>query len=740
MPHAPSNSTAFERVVVDRPIVPLLLWMLLVLAALPFAAAVKDRLVVAGVIHTGQAAAVDRILSEEFESRTRNLLILVVTGMGSVDWSSTQDAEHLKGGIEAFEFVMGASWFTPVKRSSSTMDRHPGSYLIVGIDPLTDPMNVLRPLRAETTRLQGSMENSPPGLTLRWTGNSAVRESIITSSNKDLRNSELRALPLVFLLLLFAFRSLVAALIPLFFGAFAVIFTLAAVSLIAEFMTLSIMVQTVASLLGLALGIDYALLMINRFREAMTADADVYSATLTALRNGGRTIVISGSAVAIGFLGLMLVPVDQLRSIACAGVLVAGFSVLLATTLMPAILVILGPRLEWGRIPWFSKQPRSERRWRRWAQFVCRRPVLVLLFSGIPLILLVASSRQLSSSFPEETWLPPKTEAVIALRTLERIDAGNIVRRLNIVYQFSEDVSVLDPRGYRALTRLHRHLMKDEHSERVRSLVTFAGSNITRRAWMGRVPDEMRDHFVSRDGSSALLEFIPYSTLDQNDLAAVVQELRDTDFEEITGLPGKVLIGGLPAAAVDYESVIRQWFPHVIALVALGSFIVLALAFRSLLIPLKAVLLNLMAVFAAYGALLLVFVHGYGAEIFGLSEPVTAVFPATTVIVFCAAFGISMDYEVFLISRVAEARRKFQDETTPIVEALTKTGSLITSAAAIMVTVFGAFAFGNILPTKILGFALAAVVALDAVLVRMALGPASIKLAGRFNWWPGSRN
>ena len=727
----------WNRIIVARPWAVISVWAILLLLALPLVSTLKDHLVVAGTVRQGQATEVDRILAEQFNTRSQNVLLLVASGAGLENWTASTQAKALRDAIEALEFITLTSWYSPrgIEPDSAQTS---GLYLVTQVDPAVDPMTVLSDLKEKVKELRQSFEQELSGISLKWTGDAAVREAIIRSSNQDLRISEMRALPLVFLLLLLAFRSVAAAILPLLSGGLAILFTLACAALIGQFLTLSIMVQSVASLLGLALGIDYSLLMVNRFREALEDSAESKSAMLVTMRTAGHTILISGGAVAIGFLGLAVVPVDQMRSIAFAGLLVALFSVLLASTLMPAVLVLVGQHIEWGKIPkTWSAIPYA--RWRQWAQFICRHPGLVAVLSAVPLLLLANASRQLNGGFPEETWLPSQTEAVQALRTLQEIDRGNVVKKLNVILELPQEVSAFDQTGNLALRSLHRYLLKDERSQRVRSLLTVTGSNPSRRAWIGRAPESARDHYVSADGRVALLEVVPLSHLEQNDLSALVRELRALDVRSVTGSKGKILVGGLPAAALDYETVIQQWFPRVILLVTLGSFLVLAVAFRSLLIPLKAVLMNLLAVFAAYGALLLVFVEGFGVQWFGLSEPLTAIFPATAVIVFCAAFGISMDYEVFLISRIAEARRAPGDDTHAIIEGLSRTAGLISSAAAIMVTVFGAFALGDILPTKVLGFALAAVVALDAVLVRMALGPAIIKLAGRFNWWPGSR-
>ena len=466
-PPAPTGSNMFERFVINHSVSVVLIWFILVLIAIPMASQVKNRLVVAGTLKSGQATFVNELLSTRFSNNTQNILLLVATGFDSTDWRASDQVAALKSSIESFDFVMNTSWQTPQRRNSISGGHPQGAFLITHLDPETDPMGVLGQLRAAAQSNLAKIRQVHATAELQWTGDPAIREAIITSSNRDLRRSELLALPLVFLLLLVAFRSLVAALIPLLFGALAIVFTLASAALIAEFITLSIMVQTVASLLGLALGIDYALLMINRFRESSREQADRRLAALLTLRKGGKTILISGSAVAIGFAALFLVPVDQLRSIACAGLLVALFSVMLAVTLMPALLVLLGSRIEFGTIPPLKLGLMSRSGWERWARLVCRRPVLVLVLSGAPLLALALSSHQMSSTFPEETWLPPQTEAVKAMRKLEVMDEGNIVKTLNIIYRLPEGASAIDGQGTRALRMLHRHLINDERSQRV---------------------------------------------------------------------------------------------------------------------------------------------------------------------------------------------------------------------------------------------------------------------------------
>ncbi len=235
------------------------------------------------------------------------------------------------------------------------------------------------------------------------------------------------------------------------------------------------------------------------------------------------------------------------------------------------------------------------------------------------------------------------------------------------------------------------------------------------------------------------MEIVPHEDESPAAMVRYVRALRALDAELITGLKGaRILVGGLPALNADYQDAVGERTPLVLALVIGGTLLALCVGFRSVLIPLKAVVLNLLSVAAAFGASVLVFRDGYGAAWMGLDAPVDGFFPAVPMIVFCIVFGLSMDYEVFLVARMAECHREGRDDAEALAEGIARTGNVITGAALVMIAVFTSFALGDFLIIKILGFSLAVAVLIDATLVRMAIGPALFRLAGRWNWWPGS--
>jgi RND superfamily putative drug exporter len=279
-----------------------------------------------------------------------------------------------------------------------------------------------------------------------------------------------------------------------------------------------------------------------------------------------------------------------------------------------------------------------------------------------------------------------------------------------------------------------KRLASDPRADRVISITTMAESN---RSSLGDLSRETRRTFLSRDGRAALLEVLPAASVSLRDQVNWVRELRKTGAPALTGIPGATLrIGGIPALNADYQTIVRDRFASVMALVV-GGRCGASGGFRSLFAAVKAIALNLLSVAASFGALVLVFQDGHGSSFLGVREGTGSVFPIVPIVAFAIVFGLSMDYEVFLVARVLEARRSGLSEMDAIPEGLARTAGLITSAAAIMIVVFAAFTFGNFLVVKMIGFTLAVAVFIDATLVRIVIGPALLRIAGDWNWWPG---
>jgi RND superfamily putative drug exporter len=616
-----------------------------------------------------------------------------------------------------------------------------GTFVLVGLASTEGPVESLVPKLHELEHsLQNQLRGRYPAAKLELTGETPLNFDIRKASADDVQHAESLVIPGTLALLLLAFGSLVAALIPVAVGQLAIASALAIAGFMALRWHLSILVQNLSTMLGLGLGIDYALLMVSRFREAIATDQNGVKAWAIAARQAGRTLLISAATVAIGFLALLTVPISEVRSIGVAGFLVAGMSVLLAKTLVPAVLAALGPRINAGRIPFIAswdehRAARTENRWRRWGKVIVAHPWLAIILAGVPLLLLASQATRFDTNVPKGDWLPSQAESVRALHTLERMDRVGMVYSLRVILELPTDSIAQTDAGWNALDRFSKRLASDPRSDRVISLTSIAESD---RSGLGNLSRETRRSFLSRDGRAALIEVLPATSVSLNDQVDWVRELRKTGAPVLTGVPGATLrVGGIPALTADYQTIVRERFLSVIALVVGGTLIALLGGFRSLFAAVKAIALNLLSVAAAFGALVLVFQDGHGIRFFGVPEGTGSIFPIVPIVAFAIVFGLSMDYEVFLVARVLEARRSGLSELEAIPEGLAKTAGLITSAAAIMIVVFAAFTFGNFLVVKMLGFTLAVAVLIDATLVRIVIGPALLRVAGDWNWWPG---
>jgi RND superfamily putative drug exporter len=711
------------------------------LAILPFSFHAERHLETATRVEGSEAETVSEELASRFHSPFVDRVVLVIQGLPPAD--SEEGEQALAPIVEGLREDPGVSGIVSRLdlRDPIFLGRGGGTFVLVGLASANGPVESLVPeLHERATSLQNQLRARYPAVKLELTGETPLNFDIRKASADDVQRAESLVIPATLALLLVAFGSLVAALIPLAIGQLAIAATLAIARFLALHWHLSVLIQNLATMLGLGLGIDYALLMVSRFREAISSGHSGLNASVIAARKTGQTLLISASTVAIGFLALLTVPISEVRSIGVAGLLVAGISLVLANTLVPAVLALLGPRIDAGRLPFTARldsnrAARTGNRWRRWGKVVVAHPWLAIFVAGTPLFLLASQAARLDTSLPRGDWLPPGAESVHALRTLEQMDRAGVVQSLRVILELPTDSIAQTDSGWNTLDRFAKRLASDPRSDRVISITTMAESN---RSSLVNLSRETRRTFLSRDGLAALLEVLPKASVSLRDQVNWVRELRKTGAAALTGIPGATLrIGGIPALNADYQTIVGDRFASVMALVVVGTLLALLGGFRSLFAAVKAIALNLLSVAASFGALVLVFQDGHGSSFMGVRQGTGSVFPIVPIVAFAIVFGLSMDYEVFLVARVLEARRSGLSEMDAIPEGLARTAGLITSAAAIMIVVFGAFTFGNFLVVKMIGFTLAVAVFIDATLVRIVIGPALLRIAGDWNWWPG---
>lgn len=689
-------------------------------------------------VQSSEAEQVNKLLATGFTTPFADSLVLVITGSPSLD-----DVDGVDVLLEVVDAIKPLEQVTGVLSYLNTVDsafRSPhGTFVIVGIkaDALRRD-KLLLDLRAATGVIQASLREDFPLIELAWTGSAAFDYDVRLTSAQDAATAEKRVLPVTLVLLLLIFGSIVAALCPVLIGGLGVSLSLGAAAIISTYWPLTVLLPNIVSMIGLGIGIDYSLLMLSRFREEMAIDPRPEQAALQTLRTAGHTVLISGGAVAIGFAALLLVPATELRSIATGGLLVVAFSVMLATLLLPAILVWLGTRVEGGRL----RRPRSgltpPQYWYRWGGWVSAHPLLVLLVVGLPLAFLALQARHISTDIPSGSWLPERMESTRGAIALQRIGQSGLISTIRVVTEFSAGDLADSESGWQAVISLSNHFAADDRVARVHSLPMSLGVETAREASIARIAPQLRSAYLSQNNAAALIEIIPQENVSSGELMRFVREIRLVNPATVgVTSPVRLRVGGLPALNADYQDAIGGSVLNIILLIVTASFAVLFISFRSLLGALKAVVLNLFSVGAAMGVTVLVFQNGYGAAWLGVAQPLDGLFPAVPIIVFCVVFGLSMDYEVFLLSRVAEGVRNSKSNREALISGLAHTGGIITSAALVMIIVFAGFSLGDFLVIKILGFALAVAILIDATLVRLAIGPALLQLGGRWNWWPG---
>lgn len=559
------------------------------------------------------------------------------------------------------------------------------------------------------------------GVTL--TGGAAINKDINSASQKDLASAEAIGLPIAIIVLLLAFGSVVAAFIPLAIGIVTVVSAFGVMTLFSETMDLSIFVMNIIPMLGLALSIDFALLLINRYKEELAKNSTV-DAVQTAIQTAGRSIIFSAICVFIGLGAMLVMQVEIFQNIALGGMLVVTIAVLSSITLLPSILMLLKERInKWTII---RVKPGATTKWRNFASFVMKRPVTLILVALILLGIGIIPVKNMELTIPQVDSLPKTYDS---RQAYELMDQEFGLGDQSTVYMIAEKTDGWDSTaGLEDIKKIEERLLEDNNVTTVDTI--FTASEIpTVEQWEQSlmVPEveaqltPLLDTFVQ---DNKLL--VPV-TLNLNGSSNEAQDWAREWSEKDLGVDFK--LGGQPKFNQEIFDEIFDKVGWLLAIILGSTFIILMIAFRSILIPLKAIIMNIIGLASTFGILVYIFQYGH----FGIEETTIALI--IPVIVFSLVFGLSMDYEVFLISRIQEEYMKHQNNTLATVDGLTSTSKIITSAALIMIVITGAFAFTEVMPVKQIGVGIAIAVAIDASIIRLLLVPSLMKLFGKWNWW-----
>ena len=589
-----------------------------------------------------------------------------------------------------------------------------------------------RKAQAYVSQVVGEVHPGP--LSVVATGQVPINLAFNKSLENDLNRAEVVALPVTLLLLVLIFASIVAAVLPIGVGLLAIAGGVGGTLFLAHFTDVSQYAMNVVTLIGLAVAIDYSLFIVNRFRDELAAGATREDAIATSMSTAGRAITFSGITVAIGLSAMLFYQGTFLASMGAGGAIVVAMAIVYGLTFLPALLSVLGGRVDRLRLPFLGARREGAGAWHSMALWVMRRPVIVLIPALAVLVIAGTPFLQLRLAQGGVDQLPPSNQARQGYDTLIKDFPGQDQTTIEAVVYYP-DSSPLTSDHVSDLYDLSRRLASLPNVLRVDGIVN-AGSSLAKADYQ-RLYSGPRESLslamqqalsISAGDHIVRLYLVTNQPPTSDEARSIVNAVRA---EHVAG--GQVLATGETAFDLDVVNFILGRTPTAVGSVILITYIVLFLLTGSVVLPLKAVLTNLFSISASFGAMVWIFQEGHLSQQLGFTAQ--SIDPSLPVILFSIVFGMSMDYEVLLISRIQEEYRRTGDNQAAVAMGLEKSGRLITGAAAIMVAVFLAFGLADVVIIKAIGIALAVAVAIDATIVRILIVPSIMRILGRANWW-----
>ena len=693
----------------------LALTLVFFVAAAVLGAGVFDKLSTGGFQDPdAESTRAAELLDDRYGQGDPNLVLLVAPDGGVVDDQDAVDAgraltERLAGeeGVASAVSYWSLGSPPPLRSEDGTE-----ALVLAFVDGNEDEVE------EAVSDLIDRYEGEQDGLEVGVGGRDAIFHEVGTTIESDLARAESIAVPLTLLFLVVVFGGLVAASLPLFIGGLAVFGAFLSLSLLSEVTDVSIFSINLTTAMGLGLAIDYGLFMVSRYREELRAGRGVEAAVVRTVETAGRTVAFSGLTVAVSLSALLVFPLYFLRSFAYAGIAVVLVASVVSVVSLAALLAVLGERV--NRFQLFARRPPEEGTgfWHRVATAVMKRPLPIAAAVTVGLLLLGAPFLGVQFAQPDDRVLPE----------------GNPARE--VTERLREDFSSRETNAFAVVTAGDEAVPDGD--------VAAAAATLSGVEGVARV-DSRTGSYV--DGA---LVFPPgavserfegdagtwFSVVPAVEPISPEGEQLVTDLRDVEG-PTDLLVGGGSASLVDSKSAILDRLPLAAGIVVLATFVLLFLAFGSVVVPAKAIVLNILSLTATFGAMVWIFQEGNGSGLLDFTAT-GALDTSTPILMFCIAFGLSMDYEVFLLSRIKEEHDRTGDNARSVAAGLERTGRLVTAASGLLAITFVAFSTSGISFIKLFGLGLALAVVMDATVVRGALVPAFMRLAGRANWWaPG---
>ncbi len=736
----------------------ILLWVAGVAVSVPFAASLGSLLTGGGYdFKSSDSMAVGNILQNTLHQPPSSVLVAFQSVDTPVsDPAYQEEVRSFVSRAQAFQHVTSVQPVETTAADGSTVYL-PGkdgktTFVTVNFNTNADATEHLLP--QFRTLLPSGAAADPAKVYL--TGGPAVYSTFTDITQKDTTTAETRALPIALIVLLAVFGTVVAALLPLVLAVVAVPVALALIYPIALHSSMSVFVENIASIVGLGISIDYSLFMTRRFREELARGRAVRDAIGWTVATAGEAILFSGMTVMIGFIGLLLIGLQFMTSFGIGGAVVVAAAVTAALTLLPALLSVLGTKVNALRLPLLGRltMPRATSEdeghgfWHGLALGVMKRPVLVVVAVTAILVALAWPIFSINIGTPSSSSLPPDAEARQGLDILNAQFPQTNENPIVVVAQSPDGSSMLTQANLDKVDALSSWLATVSHVTSVTSLTSLPQGQqggpalsapqleqlYTSGQYQGVPALAQLVHVTTNDGTTVLTVKTD-APVDSAEGKQLIDDLRAGQAAHAGGM--KVLVGGFQATSLDFNRYLYGNFPRAILFILIATYILLLIMFRSVVLPLKAVLMNVLSVSAAYGVLVFVFQQGHFSNLLGFTADgfIDSTIP---ILLFCLLFGLSMDYEVFLLSRIHEEWLRTHNNRMAVARGLEKTGGVITNAALLFVIVTGAFTFTRVIITKETGLGMTVAVLVDATIIRSLLVPATMRLIGRWNWWfPG---
>ncbi|WP_282702191.1 MMPL family transporter [Streptomyces sp. CC219B] len=711
--------TALARLAVRRSRLLLVLTVVLLAGAVVLGSGVADRLRSGGsggvVDPSSESSYAADILEREFPRARPNLVLLARADDGVDDADVARQGRELAARLAAEPGVTGVTsyWDT----GAGALRSEDGREALVVARLTGDELEADRTLE---DRVVGHFDGPQGDLTVRVGGSVAVQHEQQTFIREDLVRAEVIALPITLLILMVVFGSAVAALLPVGIGVIAILGTNAVLRVLTSFTDVSVFATNLTTALGLGLAIDYALLIVRRYREELAAGRDMPGALAVTLNTAGRTVLFSAATVAVSLAAMMVFPLYFLRSLAYAGISVVVLAAVAALVVLPALLAVLGRRIDaWDVRRLVRRGPRrrgesadSGAGWARLARGVMRRAPLVATGTLAVLLLLGAPFLNVDFGTADYRQLPASADSRVVQEHIRDRFQGSPTGAIEVVTRDAPAAGLGD--YAERLSRLDGVLRVDGPTG------SYTDGRATGPAQPGRTA-----------GDVSYLTVVPGVEAVSDEGKDLVRDVRAVD----TAFPRYA--SGTTAALIDSQAAIGRGLPWAIGIIVLATLVLVFLLTGSVLVPLQAVLLNALSLTAMLGAVVWVFQDGNLSGVLGFT-PTGSIETALPVLMFCLAFGLSMDYGVFLLSRIKEEQERTLDHRAAVVEGIRSTGGVITAAALVLSVVMVAIGTSRITNTKMLGLGVALAILMDAMVIRTLLVPAVLSLTGRATWWaPG---